>query len=37
MDLFYHFTTFQLFQEGISDLHYRSDLYLVDKLMMEYP
>jgi len=37
MDLFYHSTTFQLLQEGIADLHCRSDLYLADELMMEYP
>ena len=37
MDLFYHSTTFLLLQEGITDLHCRSDLYLADELMMEYP
>ena len=37
MDLFYHSTTFQLLQEGIADLHCRSDLYLADELMIEYP
>lgn len=35
--MFYHSTTFQLLQEGIADLHCRSDLYLADELMMEYP
>lgn len=35
--LFYHSTTFQLLQEGVADLHCRSDLYLADELMMEYP
>ena len=37
MDLFSHSPTFQLLQEGIADLHCRSDLYLADELMMEYP
>ena len=37
MDLFCHSTTFQLLQEGIADLHCRSDLYLADELMIEYP
>ena len=36
MDMFYHSITFQLLQEGIADLHCRSDLYLVDELKGEY-
>ena len=36
MDLFYHSSTFQLLQEGIADLHCRSDLYLADELCLEY-
>ena len=36
MKLFYHSLTFQLLEEGIADLHCRSDLYLVDELKREY-
>ncbi|MBO4984237.1 MAG: DUF3791 domain-containing protein [Bacteroides sp.] len=36
MDMFYHSITFQLLQEGIADLHCRSDLYLVDELKREF-
>ena len=32
MDLFFHSLTFQLLQDGETDLHCRSDLYLIDEL-----
>ncbi len=32
---FYGSTTYQLMREGVSDLHARSDGYLVDELLME--
>ena len=35
MERFYHSTTFQLLQEGVADLHCRSDLYLLDELTLE--
>ena len=36
MDKFYHSKTYFLISNGISDMHCRSDLYLVDELLMEY-
>ena len=35
MRQFYHSVTFQMIQEGIADLHCRSDLYLVDEFLLE--
>lgn len=35
MERFYHSTTFQLMQEGVADLHCRSDRYLLDELALE--
>ncbi|MCQ2265438.1 MAG: DUF3791 domain-containing protein [Bacteroidales bacterium] len=35
MKLFYNSMTFQLLEDGIADLHCRSDLYLVDELRLE--
>lgn len=36
MDHFYHSTTFQLINDGIADLHCRSDQYLVDEFCLEW-
>lgn len=36
IDKFYHSDTYLLISQGISDMHCRSDLYLVDELLMEY-
>lgn len=35
MDRFYHSVTFQLINDGIADLHCRSDRYLVDEFCIE--
>ncbi|WP_300134710.1 DUF3791 domain-containing protein [Duncaniella sp.] len=35
MDLFYSSTTFELIEKGIADLHARSEIYLVDELILE--
>lgn len=35
MGLFYHSTAFQLIQQGVADLHCRSDLYLIDEVILE--
>ena len=35
MRQFYHSVTFQMIQEGIADLHCRSDQYLVDEFLLE--
>lgn len=35
MDIFFKSLTFQLLEDGIADLHCRSDLYLVDELIIE--
>ena len=35
MRQFYHSLTFQMIQEGIADLHCRSDQYLVDEFLLE--
>lgn len=32
---FYNSTTFQLLEDGVADMHCRSDLYLVDELKLE--
>lgn len=37
MGLFYDSQTFILIKEGVADMHCRSDLYLADELMREYP
>ena len=36
IDKFYHSKTYQLISKGVSDMHCRSDLYLVDELLFEY-
>ena len=36
MDRFYHSDTFQMINEGIADLHCRSDKYLIDEFCMEW-
>ncbi len=36
LDFFYHSETYELMSEGISDMHCRSDLYLVEELQDEY-
>jgi hypothetical protein len=36
MDFFYKSETFLEMEEGISDMHCRSDGYLADELMLEY-
>ncbi len=36
LDLFYRSQTYQLMREGVSDMHARSDGYLVEELMLEY-
>lgn len=36
LDFFYHSEVYKLVREGISDMHCRSDLYLVDELKLEY-
>lgn len=36
LGLFYDSKTFELINEGIADLHCRSDEYLVDELLIEY-
>lgn len=35
MDLLFHSVTLQLIEEGVADMHCRSDLYLVDELHLE--
>lgn len=35
MDGFYHSQTFQMMQDGVADLHCRSDIYLVDEYCLE--
>lgn len=35
MKFFYRSVTFQLLEDGVADLHCRSDLYLVDELHLE--
>lgn len=36
LDFFYHSEVYLLMREGISDMHCRSDAYLVEELTMEY-
>ena len=36
MDRFYHSDTFQMIQDGVAELHCRSDLYLIDEFMLEW-
>lgn len=36
MDRLYHSNTFQLINDGVADLHCRSDLYLADEIALEY-
>ena len=36
MDCFYHSLTYRFMREGISDMHCRSDEYLIDELQAEY-
>jgi len=36
MDIFYNSKTAQLLEDGIADLHCRSDLYLVDEVVWEH-
>ena len=36
LDFFYHSVTYQELREGIADMHCRSDLYIVDELLVEY-
>lgn len=36
MDIFYNSETMQLINEGVGDLHCRSDLYLAEEIIREY-
>ena len=36
LDFFYKSELYQLISQGISDMHCRSDLYLIDELENEY-
>ena len=36
MGRFFHSVTFQMIQAGVSDLHCRSDIYLIDEFCMEW-
>ena len=36
IDVFYHSTTAQMIQDGIAELHCRSDHYLADEIYREY-
>ena len=36
LSFFYQSETYDLMSHGISDMHCRSDIYLVDELKMEY-
>ena len=35
LDFFYHSQTFELMQQGVSDMHCRSDAYLAEELCRE--
>ncbi len=35
MELFYNSRTFELIEKGIADLHARSEIYLIDELLLE--
>lgn len=36
LKFFYHSMVYQLMRDGVSDMHCMSDLYLADKLKLEY-
>ena len=36
LGLFYHSEVYQLMRDGVSDMHFMSDAYLVDELEQEY-
>lgn len=36
MSIFYNSKTFELIQNGVADLHCRSDLYLADEVIIEH-
>lgn len=36
MDVFYHSATAQMIQDGVADLHCRSDHYLAEEIYREY-
>lgn len=36
MDIFYNSQTFCLLEEGVADIHCRSDFYIADELWQEY-
>ncbi len=36
MDIFYNSDTMQLINDGVADLHCRSDLYLAEEIIREY-
>lgn len=36
MDIFYNSDTMQLINDGVGDLHCRSDLYLAEEIIREY-
>ncbi|MCQ2311626.1 MAG: DUF3791 domain-containing protein [Paludibacteraceae bacterium] len=36
MDMFYNSETMQLINDGVGDLHCRSDLYLAEEIIREY-
>lgn len=36
MDIFYNSETMQLINDGVADLHCRSDLYLAEEVIREY-
>ena len=36
MDMFYNSETMQLIQDGVADLHCRSDLYLAEEILREF-
>ena len=36
LDFFYHSQIYQLIRDGVSDMHCMSDLYLAEKLRLEY-
>ena len=36
MEVFYNSVTAQMIQDGVADLHCRSDLYLADEIYREY-
>ncbi len=36
LDFFYHSFVYKLMKDGVSDMHCRSDLYLIEELENEY-